>query len=340
MKTYFLNIFIIISLLSCNSNNATKLNYMYDVIHIKGEPIQMEQLIGNPYSIMCVDSLLVYCDFYDGKHLSFFDLKNNRFVGRFLSYGQGPNDALHRVSLITYPQKDQLYIYQDGPAKISILDLLDFQMQTNLQIVSSTPWRPFEVQRTKDYYIGLGIFDEGSHGVFSIEGALLYTGGTYPFKGKDMESRDAFLIYQGKFCTNPDKNYFASGCVYSDHISFYEVKENEIILLKEYYSYDANVEYSNKGGVKPNDKTTINYSWAFGTASYCYMLFNGKAYADNNGKTNEGRYIIIFDWHGNYKKTYYSDYEIRSFCVDETNNYIYATARDDDGDFIIIKLKI
>lgn len=333
----FVYIFFI-SALSCN-NSTQGLDYMKNVVPLRGEPLQIEQLIGDPNTITTyMDSLLIYYDRYKGKSFSVFDLKNNHFVGRFVSEGQGPNEVIPIVHLLAYPQKDNLYAYQSNAAIISVFDVTDFHIQNNIQITSSTPWRPFEMQRSKDYYIGMGIFEGGRFGVYNSKGEFLYMGGTYPYQGKDMESQKAFMMYQAHFCANPDKNYFVAGCSYSDHITFYEIKEDAIIPIKEYYSYDSTVDY--EGRLVTRNNSILSYAWAFGTSSYCYMLFSGKTYEENKKSTRGGNYIIVFDWQGNYIKTFNIDYNILSFCVDEINNYIYAAARDENGENVIIKVKI
>jgi len=316
-------------MLSCN-NKKEGFDYLQNVIHIKGEPLQIEQMIGNPaFCITTInDTLLAYYDRYDGKLLSVFDLKNNHFVGRFVSEGQGPTESLPPLFLFSYPQKDKLFTLQRNVATVSILDAQDFQIQYNIKFAS----RPSEIQKTKDYYIGIGVFDKGRFGVYDTQGEFLYAGETYPFNGKSMESPKAFLTYYGPFCANPDKNYFVAGCSFSDYIAFYEVTENKVIPIKEYYSYDAPVDTR-------NDNNMIGYNCAFGTASYCYMLFSGKTLGENK-RQKIGRYIIVFDWQGNYIKTFNSDYDIFNFCVDEKNNCIYAVVREENSEYEIFKFKM
>ena len=76
----------------------------------------MKSWLAPPHTMTYIDALLIYYDRYEGKSLSVFDLKNNRFVGRFVSEGQGPNEVLLPLYLFSYPQKDQLYTYQCTPA--------------------------------------------------------------------------------------------------------------------------------------------------------------------------------------------------------------------------------
>ena len=324
---------------SCSNEDRKVPDYKKNVIHVECELLQINELVGNPNDIVRIDTLLVYYDFYEEKFLSVFDLKNNNFAGRFLSQGQGPGEAIAPVLILQYPEKDKLYIYQRNMAILSILDFPGLKIQQNIQITSETPWRPFEMQRTKDYYIGLGIFEKGRFAIYDLNGSLIKEVGKHPFKGEDMERTSAFLAYQGPYCTNPENNHFASGSLYSDYIAFYKVIDKEVVTIREYYSRDVNVKY-NSNHVSPNNDCVINYTSAFGSKSYCYMLFSGKTYEDNNSSGSGGNYIIVFDWDGNYIKTYETDHKIYKFFVDEANNYIFAKSRDENGDNCIVKIKI
>jgi hypothetical protein len=325
-------------IISCNSNAKTRIAYKQNTTQIKGEFLPLDFLVGSPNDIVCRDNLLIYYDRYERKLLSVIDLNNNQLVGRYISEGNGPGEAIAPLFLLSFPQKDVLYTYQRNMATISLFTLPDFKIKKNLSIHSSTPWRPFEMQRMKDYYAGIGIFDKGRFSIYDPEGKLLQTGGTYPFEGEEMERISAFMLYQGVFCASPENNYLVLGCSLSDHIAFYEIKENEIILLKEYASYDVKARY--KGQLFVADECLTHYVRAFGTTAYCYMLYSGETYAKKNQNIHSGNYIIVFDWQGNYVKTLETDHEIKTFYVDETHGLIYATALNNDGEYGIMKFKI
>jgi hypothetical protein len=298
----------------------------------------MDELIKAPYTIVTAGTWLVYSDYFEGKMISLYNLTKNRSAGRHVSVGNGPGEAIPPLGILPFPQKDTIYVYQRNSATLNTFSVPDFQMLSSTPFVSSTPWRPMRVVKTKDYYIGETVYDEGRFGIYDSKGKLLQTGGTYPFRGEEMERIPAFILYQGNFCASPEGNYFASGSLFCDHIAFYEAGENGITLLKEYASHDVKATYPNQLVVE-ND-CTVGYTCAYGTASCCYMLFSGKTYAENGQNSEGGHYIIVFDWQGNHIRTLETNREIRNFCIDEPNSTIYATAPDNDGEYGIIKFKI
>jgi hypothetical protein len=189
----------------------------------------------------------------------------------------------------------------------------------------------------RDYYLGELILDKGRFGLYNLQGGFFHAGATYPFDGEEVDRMEAFALYQGNTCTNPENNQFAFGCLLCDHLSFYEVNGKEFVLLKEYTSNTPKARYP--GQLVIQDDCTINYTWAQGTVTYCYMLFSGKTYSENNSAAG-GCYIVVFDWQGNHVRTLETDREIKTFCVDEPNRMIYATALDDDGEYGIMQFKL
>ncbi|MDR1098349.1 MAG: TolB-like 6-bladed beta-propeller domain-containing protein [Tannerella sp.] len=327
--------------LSCNNGNGG-VDYRRNITSIRGEFLQIDELIGKPYDITCMDNLLIYYDRYDGKFYSVYDVERKQFVGRYVSEGNGPGEAVPPLNIISTLSKDTLYAYQRNMAVMSLFGLPDFQMLSNITFntsgLSAGIAKPVGMQKTKDYYIGETNYASGRFGVYNPEGEMLYTGGSYPFRGESMERIPAFILYQGHYCASPASNRFALGCLCCDHLSFYEAGENGLTLLKEYASYDIKASYP--GQIVYDDDCIISYTWAHSTASYCYMLYSGKTYAAKGKRDDGGSYIIVFDWDGNYVKTLETDREIRTFCVDEAGQIIYAVALGDDGEYGIIKFKL
>ncbi|MDR2680080.1 MAG: TolB-like 6-bladed beta-propeller domain-containing protein [Tannerella sp.] len=328
---------VTLAVVSCGNGKAG-LDYRRNTIPVKGEFLRMDELIKAPYDMVTVGTWLVYSDYFEGKMVSVYDLANNRFADRRVSVGNGPGEAVPPMYLLSFPLKDRLYAYQRNTATLNTFSVPDFRMLSSMTFASSTPWRPFLIVKTKDYFIGETVYDKGRFGVYSSKGELLQTGGKYPFRGEEMERAAAFIMYQGHSCASPAGNYFASGSLFCDHIAFYEAGENGIALLKEHASHDVKASYSNQLVV--DDDCTVGFTAAYGTASYCYMLFSGRTYAENGQNSDGGRYIIVFDWQGNHVRTLETDREIRTFCVDEPNRAIYATALGDDGEYGIMKFKL
>jgi hypothetical protein len=311
---------------------------MQNVKRVESVLLPAEHLIGNPYDMVVREDMLIYCDYHEGKFFSLYDLKENRLAGRHVSVGNGPDEVIPPLYILSLPQKDRLYAYQRNVATLNVFSVPGFRILNSIQFTSSTPWRPLELAKTKDYYIGETIYEDGRFGIYNQAGELLQTGGMYPFRGKDMDPMSAFILYQGACCASPENNCFAFGSTFCDHISFYEAGENGVTLLREYASSDAKVSYP--GQLVVDDDCLVAYTCAYGTVSRCYMLYSGKTYAANGNQSDGGHYILVFDWQGNYVETLETDREIRRFCVDESHRVIYAIALDEEGEYGIVKFQL
>lgn len=332
---------------SCNTGNVV--DYRKNLTEIKGEYIPINELIGRPYEILIKDNLLIYVDPYEGLLLSVFDIVNDRFSGRYLSRGNGPGEALPPLILLPSDQKNQFCVYQPNKQTLSAVSLPDFLLTDLVRLDSKNSWIPSNVKKTKDFFVCVGMIENGMFGFYDQDFNPVFEGGKYPFDGESRNRREAYMVYQGYLCTNSANNKFAFGCLYSDYLAFYEIKNNELVVKKAYFSKDANVTYGSgtlDSGetytrLFQKDDTVINYKSSFGSNTYCYMLFSGKTNEEaGNNLSGESNYIIVFDWDGNHIRTFQSDCEIYYFYVDEENNLIYAIVRGDNGEGNVAKFRI
>ncbi|GHT70447.1 hypothetical protein AGMMS50239_38840 [Bacteroidia bacterium] len=318
-------------LISCSDHHKNALDYMQNVKQIKGEWLPVNCIIGNPYSMTTMDSLLIFYDRHEGKTITVFNLNRTQCVGRFVSEGNGPGEVIAPVDVMSFSQKDELYTFQRNTGAISTFSVPEMKMKSTVFLQNQAD----NLQKMQDFFVGLGFYTKGRFGIYDMQGNLLRTEGQYPFRGETMDLIPAFITYQGYHCASPHGNYFAIGSLFCDHLAFYEVREDETILLKQYESRDVKAKYQDQLLIE--NQCTVNYTWAYGTDAHCYLLYSGKTYEGNNQRTDGGNYLIVFDWEGNYEKTLKTDREIRTFCVDEQNSRIYAVALNDIGEYGIMR---
>jgi len=340
-KNILLSTCLALMLCACNSA-VNKLDIAKNNIHINGNLLfngglnSLDCLVGRPNGIIVSNSLLIFSDYYDGKLITVFDINNNKCVGRFVIAGQGPNDALPPLFILRFPQKDMLYAFQDNTRHLYSFDIPGMDVQNKILFHEWPGVGSLGV--LKDYYVAIGNWQDGRFGIFDRERNVLRTEGKYPFQGDGMDDPvKRYLKYQGHIISNPNGNYFAIGCGFSDNLEFYEVKENETLLHKKYESYDAKVQFPAGYRVQIEDDCIVSYEGGFGTDKYCYMLYSGKKFGE---RVSGGYNIIIFDWKGNYIKTLTSSVRIRSFCVDENDSQIYAIVLTDDGEVEVMQFNI
>ena len=321
-RRYFLCILL---LSSCNIKDTSV--FLQNVIPLNGNTIEIDYFVGHPHEIVCVGSLLLFSDPYENQTLSIFDTKNNQSIGRFLATGRGPGEVIQPVRLFV-TSDNKLCVYQPNGQCLSIFSVPEMIEQDKISFNNMSN----QIRKTKNHYIGIGNYENGRFMIFDHLGNPILNFGKYPFRGKDMDNLSRLIIYQGHICANPFGDYFVMGSEFCDNLEFYKVENNSGVLLKKYETFDANVQFVNQR-LHIDDKTFFAYRWIYGTEKYCYMLYSGKS---NNG--NKKKHIIVFDWLGNHIKTYKSDVNIITFCVDESDETLFGVVLKDEYEIMSFKL--
>ena len=318
-KEHILGVLFFLLFISCKEK--IKNDFFYGIKDIKGKLIDTDCLIGKPSALIFHDSLLFVYDQYEGKALTLLDIRNNRCKDRVLSVGNGPGEITGPLRLSISPQQKKLYVFQIQSGRFNIYNLCEGELVFQESVYIKE--RPANVVATQDALIGIGPFERGRYQVYDKNGNLTREIGAYPFDGEEMNAQTRFFLYQGYLCSQPDGRYFAMGSSYSDNLEFYGIQENTFNLLKKYGSRRVNAKFNNT--VELDDDCLLGYKGSYSTDQYCYMLYSGKTYAENNHQKMGAAYIFVFDWKdGSFVKSFRSDKDIRSFCVDEVNNVFYG----------------
>ena len=338
-------IVIVIIVFLFGSCNIQRTDFSSNETNIFGTKIDIGCFVGQSNDLIYFAPLLLYQDVYDNHLVTVFDTKNEQFVRRFLTIGRGPGEVTPPLRLFVSTVTQQIYAFQVQTGYLNVYepdDIIDKNTipYTHRQVFLED--RPIDVKKIKNGYVGIGMFDDGRFRLYDSIGNIVSSFGVYPFRGEGMSHIDRFFIYQGSLAASFDGNYFAIGTAFCDNLEFYRVEDGNAVLIKRYESYDVKaVFYGNR--IRIDDNCKMDYMAAYG-GKYCYMLYSGKTYLENERRPIGGSKIIVFDWNGNYLRSYSTDAVIFSFCVDEENNILYASALDDDdeneGGFCILQFNI
>ena len=322
---------------ACSGNSS---NFSSREKKIFGKSLDVKCTIGVPAEIVSIDSLLLFYDRYEQKTITIYDIKNNRLVCRFLNEGQGPNEILPPLKLSVSILKKELYVFQMQTGCLNVYNVAEIA-KPEPDMTSKEKFcfeeRPANVKKLANNFVGIGFFEKGRYHTYDELGNVVDMAGVYPFNGERMDAHARFFLYQGHLCASSDQVHFVLGTSYSDNLEFYEVRNNKIILLKKYETYDVKARFEHT--VEINDNCIISYKGTYPTDKHCYMLYSGKLYADYKKDEYRTRKIIVFDWKGNYIRSFEADNNIFSFCVDENEQNLYAIT-EDEGGYNIMRFKL
>lgn len=333
MRTGSLIIILLIILqISCARQEQNV--FLSDMKYVSGELINVDCLIGKPYRLFFHDTLLFISDPYDSKTLTVLDVRDNRCIDRILRIGSGPGEVSGPLRFSLSPIHNKLYVFQIQSGIFNVYDISD----TSLTWIESVHIRerPANVVATEGALVGIGPFEKGRYHIYDREGNFMNHAGTYPSEEIGQNAYARFFLHQGELCSQPGGMYFALGSSYSDNLEFYKIRNGQTELLKKYGKGNVQARFDNT--VQLDDNCLLGYKSSCATDKYCYMLYSGKTFAENNRRVSWGKNIFIFEWNGNFVKSFRLSHEILAFAVDESNGIIYGIVLH-EGEAAIMKFK-
>ena len=334
MKNTFFLLFTILLFLGCKESDNNE-DFFSGIKNIKGEIVNTDALIGRPAGLCCTDTRLFILDRYENRFLTIIDTKNNKSLGRELTIGGGPGEVSAAPVFVTLSNNGkQLDVYQRNTFKYCTYDFTDDKL-SHIETINIER-SPANIVAIENGFVGIGMmYENGRYGIYNNQGDLIQETGVYPNYDKSMDHHSRFFIDQGHLCSHPNGTHFALGTIYSDNVEFFSSKNGEIKLLKRYGKGIVNGKMENN--LLIIDKSNITgYKGTYTSEKYCYMLYSGKPYGDNPNQSLWSENIFVFDWNGNFVKSYRLDNEVRHFCVDEINNVIYGVVTQ-ESEYAIMK---
>ena len=309
-------------------------DFLIGIKKIKGKLMDADCLIGRPVALVYIDSLLFIYDRYEGKTLTVLDVNGN-CKNRTLSIGNGPGEISGTFRLSVSPLQKRLFVFQEQSGILNQYEIngSDLTFQESVRISE----RPANIVAIQDAYIGIGPFERGRYHVYDLQGTPINEIGSYPFDGERINYQTRFFLYQGYLCSQPDGIHFALGSSYSDNLEFYGIRDNKIELLKKYGSQEVKAGFDQV--IKLEDNCLLGYKGSYGTERYCYMLYSGKTYSENNYRKAGANHIFVFEWNGSFVKSFRLNQEVYAFCVNEINKVFYGIVTY-EGEAAIMKFEM
>ena len=331
-KKYIWVLVFFLSCISCKEKNKNE--FMTGIKDIKGEIMEVDCLIGKPYGLTFYDALLFVYDLYEGNALTVIDTRISQCKNRVLSIGQGPGEVVGALRLSVSPQQKKLYVFQIQSGRFNSYEIRGEELAFQESVHISE--RPANVVAVQDAFIGIGPFERGRYHVYNKQGTQKDEVGAYPFDGEEMNVQSRFFLYQGYLCSQPDGTHFALGSSYSDNLEFYGIQENKVKLLKKYGFREVKAKFDET--IQLDNDCLLGYKDSFGTERYCYMLYSGKTYSENNYQKYGAAHIFVFEWDGTFVQSYRFDKDVLAFCVDDPNKVFYGIVLENE--YVIMKFEM
>lgn len=319
-KFIYLYVGIVLSLL-CSCHKKEKVKGVTDLVNSElfFEEMIIEPLLGNPYQMEILDSILIIADFPDDHTLLLYNLNDSSYRRRLLE-GGGPNDVIAPLCIDVDASKKTVSVLQrqTGECRKYILaDLYD----SNLAFFQKTKMNSADrMVETDDGYIYMGFNEKGVilHIDANNQETVVEDFGKY-----DIDNFiDKYRLFQGRFSYSKKDDCLLFAPSYVSDIVMYTLQDGrwntEVIFSVGNGRVESRIEEKDYGIYKDDinhcmDVCKSNDSF--------YVLYDG---SDMGGvQKRDYRYVMCVDMKGNLNKIYKVNPTIRDICVSD-DGVMYA----------------
>ncbi|MBO4985751.1 MAG: hypothetical protein J6C87_08995 [Bacteroides sp.] len=344
MKQLYL--LMILMLFGCNDSQTGSVN-IHDWEEYELMPptsvIDMQDsdlLFGNSSSLEALvgDWIFIY-DPYDGYLYSLLNLKTKE-ERRILVKGNAPGEFLQPTFIFEDKEHKQIKFHERGRGLFYTYryqDVFKENFRSPVVIDSLNNYGNYATICGTDYIENEVLEDLKLFSLKNDAGKTIYRFGDYP--GESIEDIDdpisVHMLAQARMIASPQGEVFVAAGRMSDWLAFYQMKNKQPTLIKEYFSIDVTAKLekgANHTRLVKTDDTMTAYMRLYPTSKYLYAMYSG-AY---KGYRPPYRYIQVFDWNGNFIKGLRFSERLNSFVVDEEQGKLYGLSKTNDEPRIYI----
>jgi len=174
-----------------------------------------------------------------------------------------------------------------------------------------------------------GLFEDGRLNVFDHTGAKTRSLGALPVEpeGRRVEARVRQHAYTGTLTASSLRGRLAMATRHADELTIYSADGAVIRQVRGAQGFEPNYQVRRVKGVPymtTGDDLRFGYVDLASTDSLIFALFSGRTRAEAPGQANYGRFIQVFDWDGNLRRTYQLDSEVVAIAAERSGDHLLA----------------
>lgn len=339
-------------LLSCEKKSQFEiLNNLDKLPVIEGEQILKDHSLGYTEFIKLIGDKVVVSNM-DGLYFNTaIDLAEKEPDVNWGLKGNGPNEFLN-MGTITYNNRDSILYIHDTVSRKAVYykvnpDSIALSAQNLVKTIDLKTSNVRDTQPSKYGLVTNYVTDGKMFTSIREDGEVSYAFGEYPGDKTGIEDPIVFFMgHQTLICTNPQGDKLVVAGRTADWVSFYELKNDGAILIKDYYGGESSVDIGEEGtgdnrtvSMNATPETKICFYELNSSENYLYATYVGLTREDIRNANSNGDqfnfYILRYDWDGNFVDGYIFTDKMMSLTVDPDDTFIIAVIQDDNDDCII-----
>ena len=337
----FLGILLLSAVISCCS--GTKENSYIDFDSFENAELLLlhgDYDLLSPQFLSVVGSRLLVSDKHEGKLITSISLDSLSVSERVANVGNGPHEFQKIAAISRFPNSNVLTINDDIRRTISRYSLDEGFCLTEHSFLGRESYlnKPdiLSLSPLPDGYLSIGGFPDGLFGFFNKEFEQIQVFGPIPGENDLVSSKAFAMRNQGTLAVSPDGGYFCYAAIYSDMLSFYELKGGCFVPSKTYSSFSPDVDILTQSfngmdyvAVTENGNSVRGYRDIYATDRHFYALYFGIP----ANKLNEAKecYVLKFTKKGELVQGYRFNMLLKSIAVDSESGTLYALSFSFDG---------
>ena len=304
-------------------------------LSLNAKAINFDTIVMAPINIFFIDNFLLFKHHEGPFFFSLYNLQSNKFVGRFIQRGRGPNEFNNLSYMDEYTLQDNerwlymsdnnlkhiikfnlSYYLQSGHTQVELLHQYDDKQIGRTHIINDSTFLAYMFAQNK---YGLRVF----YRRYSTSGMQEEMN----FTTNNIKNFDEFDKLWGAEQLHQDKSMMVRAMTRMNliHIINLSNPKSNITLTpkgQRHISLEELVQ-------QPPTHTTVYYSCVKTTQNYIFALFHNQLLGEWQRKPQKVE-IHVFDWNGcPLFKLHINEY-LDSFCIDPTEKIMYAFDYDEN----------
>ncbi|WP_158712912.1 BF3164 family lipoprotein [Parabacteroides pacaensis] len=361
MKYYY--ILFIFTCLSCSFNEKkSALEKLKEVnnIEVNGSVLQNDSIIWSSQLVDLIDNRLIIQNFSTDYAFSVFHIENDKVIKEndLIQNGNGPYEMIYPVYFADKAAQC-IYFYDVNGVKINMykIDIYPFS-----NLYQKQNWHNINIPSPKNYFwstngafatmrdsscilLGGSLFKTNMLSLVTPDKRIIDTDIIFPKDKCDAEPIIKRQVYNNggikKKATGNQFLYYCLSGNYAEIISFDDANK----VTRKVIVNDLPIYTITKDGINPiGTDTNLRGLKAYTTNNYIYIMPYPLRRKDFIGKDDYKGYptyynneLYVFNWNGDFVKSYTFDKLIDTFVVPEDDSCIFGVTIDSNNDYRIIK---
>ncbi|MFV0420294.1 MAG: BF3164 family lipoprotein [Dysgonomonas sp.] len=308
-----------------------------EFIELKGEQIDFDEIVYNPYKMIIKDSLLVIYNVRTEYAYQIFNLNTNKYLGESVLIGNGPGEMIY-LNFIQSNDRN-IWLYDQEKAIV-----YEYDIQTFIQTRSPLPKKTIYLDDRAEYLsiindkiFSFKLYDnlnDNRFYIFDMEGKISSSNGRFPSIDQNMTYEEINFGFTSEYSTNFKDRILLSYRL-TDLIEVYSLEGSLIKRIHgpEFFIPSVN-EYKDESVSFANGTKEAKeaYFYPANAGDEVFITYSGELFSKN---VFHKKQIYVFDWDGNPQRRYLLDIPIYGTIVDSQKRIIYGFS--DIPEFHVVK---